>query len=188
MQLNLPEIHGFKVEMGVGPNPKGNGKALNVWLVPGTVSNIEKMKRAGQSRHPRPAAHRPQDRQVDRGRSAGRAGRAHRRRRPTRAGCNRKAGQRGMSVTPVPARTDRLLRFASSFRQTQPVTSPREWLGRLESACASSRTKSPCTRTTSSATIRSSSPPTSSGASSATSSERSRTTGSNWSRWHLSSA
>lgn len=47
MQLNLPEIHGFKVEMGVGPNPKGNGKALNVWLTPATLSNIQKMQRAG---------------------------------------------------------------------------------------------------------------------------------------------
>jgi hypothetical protein len=48
MQLNLPEVHGFKVEMGVGPNPKGNGKALNVWLTPATVANAEKMRRAGQ--------------------------------------------------------------------------------------------------------------------------------------------
>lgn len=48
MQLNLPEIHGFKVELGVGPNPKGNGKAVNVWLTPATPSNQEKMRRAGQ--------------------------------------------------------------------------------------------------------------------------------------------
>jgi hypothetical protein len=48
MQLNLPEVHGFKVEMGVGPNPKGNGKALNVWLTPATPENAEKMRRAGQ--------------------------------------------------------------------------------------------------------------------------------------------
>jgi hypothetical protein len=41
MQLNLPEIHGFKVEMGVGPNPKGNGKALNVWLTPATARTRE---------------------------------------------------------------------------------------------------------------------------------------------------
>jgi hypothetical protein len=47
MQLNLPEIHGFKVEMGVGPNPKGNGQALNVWLTPATAENQRKMKRAG---------------------------------------------------------------------------------------------------------------------------------------------
>lgn len=48
MQLNLPEVHGFKVEMGVGPNPKGNGKALNVWLTPATAENAEKMRRVGQ--------------------------------------------------------------------------------------------------------------------------------------------
>jgi hypothetical protein len=41
MQLNLPEVHGFKVEMGVGPNPKGNGKALNVWLTPATPERRE---------------------------------------------------------------------------------------------------------------------------------------------------
>jgi hypothetical protein len=48
MQLNLPEVHGFKVEMGVGPNPKGNGKALNVWLTPATAEIAEKMRKAGQ--------------------------------------------------------------------------------------------------------------------------------------------
>jgi hypothetical protein len=48
MQLNLPEIHGFKVEMGVGPNPKGYGKALNVWLTPATTKNVDKMRRARQ--------------------------------------------------------------------------------------------------------------------------------------------
>lgn len=47
MQLSLPEVHGFKVEMGVGPNPKGNGKALNVWLTPVTAENVRKMQRAG---------------------------------------------------------------------------------------------------------------------------------------------
>lgn len=50
MALVPTEIHGFRVEMGVGVHPtKPRTEAMNVWLTPATPENARKMRAAGKS-------------------------------------------------------------------------------------------------------------------------------------------